>query len=86
MQSPFAKPLDRSFVDFFAKTGMQSPFAKLLELLTVQINNAGVIGASAEIDTTSIKEVVSPLNSRRSLFSVTASLLKRHYYLSARLQ
>jgi hypothetical protein len=33
MQSPFAKPLDRSFVDFFAKTGMQSPFAKLLELL-----------------------------------------------------
>jgi hypothetical protein len=33
MQSPFVKPLDRSFIDFFAKTGMQSPFAKLLELL-----------------------------------------------------
>jgi hypothetical protein len=33
MQSSFAKPLDRSFVDFFAKTGMQSPFAKPLELL-----------------------------------------------------
>jgi hypothetical protein len=33
MQSPFAKPLDRSFVDFFAKTGMQSPFAKPLEVL-----------------------------------------------------
>jgi hypothetical protein len=24
MQSPFAKPLDRSFVDFFAKIGMQN--------------------------------------------------------------
>jgi hypothetical protein len=33
MQSPFVKPLDRSFVDFFAKIGMQNPFAKLLELL-----------------------------------------------------
>jgi hypothetical protein len=33
MQNPFAKPLDMSFVDFFAKTGMQSPFAKRLELL-----------------------------------------------------
>jgi hypothetical protein len=33
MQSPFAKPLDMSFVDFFAKIGMQSSFAKLLELL-----------------------------------------------------
>jgi hypothetical protein len=33
MQSPFAKPLYRSFVDFFAKIGMQSPFAKPLELL-----------------------------------------------------
>jgi hypothetical protein len=31
MQNPFAKPLDRSFVDFFAKTGIQSSFAKLLE-------------------------------------------------------
>jgi hypothetical protein len=34
MQSSFAKPLDRSFVDFFAKIGMQSPFAKPLELLS----------------------------------------------------
>jgi hypothetical protein len=36
MQSSFAKPLDRSFVDFFAKTGMQNPFAKLLELLLIK--------------------------------------------------
>jgi hypothetical protein len=33
MQSPFAKPLDMSFVDFFVKIEMQSPFAKPLELL-----------------------------------------------------
>jgi hypothetical protein len=33
MQNSFAKPLDKSFVDFFAKIGMQSPFAKPLELL-----------------------------------------------------
>jgi hypothetical protein len=58
----------------------------------VQINNAGVIGASAsaEIDTTSIKEEVSPLNLEDHCLqfngSVMASLLKRHYYLSARLQ
>jgi hypothetical protein len=40
MQSPFAKPLDRSFVDFFAKIGMQSPFAKPLKLLTDSINDS----------------------------------------------
>jgi hypothetical protein len=39
MQSSFAKPLDRSFVDFFVKTGMQSPFAKLLELLLRRVAN-----------------------------------------------
>jgi hypothetical protein len=33
MQNPFAKPLDKSFVDFFAKIEMQSLFAKPLELL-----------------------------------------------------
>jgi hypothetical protein len=40
MQSPFAKPLDRSFIDFFfAKIGMQSPFAKPLELLLINLGD-----------------------------------------------
>lgn len=71
---------------FYTKYGLE------LTLVTVQINNAGVIGASAsaEIDTTSIKEEVSPLNLEDHCLqfngSVMASLLKRHYYLSARLQ
>jgi hypothetical protein len=30
MQSPFAKPLDRYFLDFFANTRMQSLYAKWL--------------------------------------------------------
>jgi hypothetical protein len=33
MESSFAKPLNRSFEDFYAKKGIQSPFAKPLEML-----------------------------------------------------
>jgi hypothetical protein len=35
IQRPFIKSLNRSFKDFFAKTRMQSPFAKPLEMLSV---------------------------------------------------
>jgi hypothetical protein len=41
-----------------------------LMVVALQINNAGVLGATAEIDTTvPIQEVVSPLTSSRSLLT-----------------
>jgi hypothetical protein len=58
MQSSFAKTLDRSFVGFFAKTGMQSPFAKLLELLSEK--------GQARLPNFQHTQKVGPLNQRYS--------------------
>jgi hypothetical protein len=45
MQSPFAKSLDRCFLDFFANTRMQRPYAKQLGMLLVFfLNRMAAIG------------------------------------------